>query len=179
MAAHELISAALPPTLAVVRAVRPDQLDLPSPCGEFTVRDLIEHFRQSTLYLVSVTGDAPADPPDGLEERLALVGEVYAKPATWEGEVSFPSGPLPAATVGGMVVTEIVMHGWDLARATGQSPVWDPQVVEFLESAVGRTAGMGRKMGAYGPEVPVPADAPPLDRVLGLTGRDPQWTTAA
>jgi uncharacterized protein (TIGR03086 family) len=84
--------------------------------------------------------------------------------------------PLPAALVGGMALGEIVLHGWDLARATGQSPTWDDDVVAFLYREVERTAELGRQVKAYGPEVPVPETAPPLDRALGLSGRDPNWT---
>jgi uncharacterized protein (TIGR03086 family) len=176
MAAHDLMTAALPPTLDVIRAVRPDQLDLPTPCGDFTVRDLMEHMRQTALFLLAATGTAPADPPEELAERLGLVDAAFSAPSAWEGEVSLGSGPLPAAMVGGMAVAEVVVHGWDLARATGQSPSWDAGVVAFLSEEVGKTAGLGRQMGAYGPEVKVPEDAPLLDRVLGETGRDPRWT---
>lgn len=77
--------------------------------------------------------------------------------------------------IGGMVVCEMVTHGWDLARATGQKPSWDDELLEYVHEEITRTAEQGRQMGAYGPEVPVPASSSALDRALGLMGRDPGW----
>jgi uncharacterized protein (TIGR03086 family) len=82
---------------------------------------------------------------------------------------------LPADLVGGMVVGEVLVHGWDLGRATGQQPVWDADLLEFVHAEVAKTADQGREMGIYGPAVPVPADASTVDRIVGLTGRDPGW----
>jgi uncharacterized protein (TIGR03086 family) len=77
--------------------------------------------------------------------------------------------------IGGMVLGEFVVHGWDLARATGHEAGWDDTVLEFALDWLGPTAEQGRAMAVYGPAVPVPTSAPALDRVLGLTGRDPRW----
>jgi uncharacterized protein (TIGR03086 family) len=84
--------------------------------------------------------------------------------------------PLPAAMVGGMAVGELVVHGWDLGRALGLEPTWEPGVLTVVHAEVAATAGIGREMGVYGAAVPVPEEAPALDRLLGLTGRDPHWT---
>jgi uncharacterized protein (TIGR03086 family) len=78
--------------------------------------------------------------------------------------------------VGGLVLGELVVHGWDLARATGQSVSWPEEVVTRAYAAAQQTAEQGRAMSVYGPAVPVPAQASTMDRLLGLTGRDPQWT---
>jgi uncharacterized protein (TIGR03086 family) len=80
---------------------------------------------------------------------------------------------MPASTIGGMVLGEFVIHGWDLARATGQRPQWPAGPLEFLWDETVKIAEMGRDMGVYGPAVPVPDAAPVLDRILGLTGRNP------
>jgi hypothetical protein len=84
---------------------------------------------------------------------------------------------------------DMVMHGWDLARATGQDDTIDPAEVEgmwtglsamppeFLEQL--RTPGaFGPGVEVFGPEVTVPEDAPLQDRLLGMIGRDPAWTPA-
>ena len=177
MSAHELVTPALEPTVAVVKAVRPDQLDLPTPCGNFTVRQLLDHMAGTATWL-STAGGAQGDPPESLEERYALLNTIYSDPKAWEGEISMGSAPMPAPMVGGMAIGEVVVHGWDLATATGQHPQWAPEVLAFLLEDVAKTAELGRQMEAYGKEVFVPADAPPLDRILGLTGRNPQWTAA-
>jgi uncharacterized protein (TIGR03086 family) len=83
---------------------------------------------------------------------------------------------MPARMVGDMVVGELVVHGWDLARATGQPFTLPDDLLAHVYDAVAETAEQGREMAVYGPEVPVPPDAPLLDRIVGLTGRDPAWT---
>jgi uncharacterized protein (TIGR03086 family) len=83
---------------------------------------------------------------------------------------------LPASLVGGMVVGELVVHGWDLARATGKHPEWADDLLGYLHEEIAKSAEQGREMGVYGPEVAVPASSSTLDHVLGLTGRNPAWT---
>ena len=83
---------------------------------------------------------------------------------------------LPADLVGGMVLGELVLHGWDLARAADVDPHWDDALLLRVYDEVARSADMGRQMGVYAVEVPVPDTASPLARVLGLSGRDPSWT---
>jgi uncharacterized protein (TIGR03086 family) len=85
-------------------------------------------------------------------------------------------GPVLAPTVGGMVLGELVVHGWDLARATGQDATWPEDAVAFAYDVAEQTAGKGRQMGIYGPPVPIAAEASIMDRLLAVTGRDPQWT---
>jgi uncharacterized protein (TIGR03086 family) len=82
---------------------------------------------------------------------------------------------LPAAMIGGMVLGEVVVHGWDLARAVDQHPRWPADVLRAVYDEVAKTAEQGREMGVYGPPVLVPDNAPILDRILGMTGRDPNW----
>jgi len=65
---------------------------------------------------------------------------------------------LPASTVGGMVLGELVIHGWDLARATGQEPRWADDVGQATHQEILSTAEQGRQMGIYGPAITVPHD---------------------
>jgi uncharacterized protein (TIGR03086 family) len=68
------------------------------------------------------------------------------------------------------------VHSWDLARATGQDVAWPEHLLDFLRAEVDRSGEQARSMGLYGPVVPVSPDASTLDRLIGLTGRDPAWT---
>jgi uncharacterized protein (TIGR03086 family) len=181
MREHELIALAAPPTLTVLRGIRPDQLTAPTPCAEYDVRQLIDHLVHwgPLLARASRHSDGVAQPGgDPLERQLELLVTAWSVPEAWQGTTSM-GGPqeLPARMIGAMATGEIVVHGWDLARATGQRVSWDETLLQFLYDEVAKTAELGREMQAYGAEVPVPATAPVLDRMLGLTGRDPHWTS--
>jgi uncharacterized protein (TIGR03086 family) len=182
----KLMARAAAPLIEIVRGIEPEQASAPTPCGEFDVRGLVNHL----LYWgPSLEGAArkesvpPADVEQDADWAAALAAQLdrtamaWSEPAAWEG-VTRMGGPmeLPAALVGGMVVGELVVHGWDLARATGRPLVVDEDILEYLLGEVAKTAEQGREMGIYGPEVSVPASSSTLDRVLALTGRDPAWT---
>ena len=179
---HALASRAAAPTTAVVRAIREDQLGAPTPCAEWDVRALVDHLlmwgppligaAHKELVPPAVDGDGPWR--DRLLAQLDELTKAWSEPAAWEGTTNLGGPtPLPAATVGGMVLSELVVHGWDLARASGQRPEWDEEVLRFVYAEVERTAEQGRAMAVYADPVAVPATAPTLDRIVGLTGRDP------
>ncbi len=88
------------------------------------------------------------------------------------GGVDFPG------EVAGMVaLTEVVVHGWDLARATGQPYGIDAATAEAVLPHVAQFAAGEPVEGLFGRAVPVADDAPVLDRIVGMTGRDPAWPT--
>jgi len=188
----DLMARAAAAVAATVRDLKPDQLSAPTPCAEFDVRKVVHHLLfwgpslEAAAHKESVpppaaaesdvdltTGDWAAD----LTALLDRVAEAWARPSAWEGTTRM-GGPteLPAAMIGGMLVGELVVHGWDLARATGNPVELDDDLLAYLHPEVAAGAEQGRQMGIYGPEVAVPADAPTLARILGLTGRDPAWT---
>jgi uncharacterized protein (TIGR03086 family) len=191
MAESQLAPRAAASLVEIIRNVKPDQLDAPTPCAEYDVRKLINHL---LFWGPSLEGAGRKQivPPPGasdteveltggdwaaeLEAQLGRTAEAWSQPAAWQGTTRMV-GPteLPASMIGGMVVCEMVAHGWDLARATGQRPSWDDELLAFVHEEVTRTADQGRRMGAYGPEVAVPPSSSTLDKVLGLMGRDPGW----
>ncbi|GLY89593.1 TIGR03086 family metal-binding protein [Actinoallomurus iriomotensis] len=174
---------------AVVRGIGPDMMDRATPCPEFDVRALLGHLsgwmtepaRAAALKRPN-TGAPDEDfaPEPGWAERLTertrATAEAWSEPAAWEGTASL-SGEMemPAGTIGGLVFAEFLLHGWDLAMATGQEFAPDDDLAEALFDQVSSMADMGRRYGAFGPEVPVPASASPVERALGLAGRDPAW----
>ena len=177
MREHELIALAAPPTLTVLREIRPDQLTAPTPCSEYDVQGLIGHLVHWGPALARAGRHSDGQAPPEPAAQIGQVVAAWSVPEAWQGTTTM-GGPdeLPAPMIGAMAIGEIVVHGWDLARATGQPVAWDEDLLSFLHDEVARTAQLGREMAAYGTEVPVPADAPLLDRLLGLTGRDPRWT---
>ncbi|GAB1513792.1 TIGR03086 family metal-binding protein [Actinophytocola sp. KF-1] len=166
----------------VVRAIETSQLTNPTPCAEFDVRELVHHllYWGPSLEGAARKENVPPSDVDGSDWRGALLAQVtrtveaWAPASAWEGDTSMG----PAKVVGEMIVGEWVVHAWDLARATGQRLDLPGDLVAYLYDGVAAGADQGREMGLYGPEVPVPADAPLFDRVLGLTGRDPAWVSA-
>lgn len=106
------------------------------------------------------------------------LADTWRDPAAWTGMTRAGGVDLPGATAGAVLADELVVHGWDLARATAQEYAPDPAALRaaygFLRAAAGD--GLARGRGVVGPVVPVPEDARPLDRALGLSGRDPRWS---
>lgn len=176
----------------LVGRIGPDQDSLPTPCPEFDVAGLRRH----VLGWLPVFATALAD-PDGTSrpdpeaycppaDAQAAAEEVRRSTATVataldrgvaQRPVNFLSGTLPGGAVVSMLTAEALTHGWDLARATGLP--WDPPA-PACETALAALGGMlqpeHRGPGKpFGVEVPVPDDAPALDRLLGFSGRDPSW----
>lgn len=178
----------------IVRTIDPDQLQARTPCSGYDVRGLVDHLLFWGPSLEGAARKESVSPPAAseadvdltrgdwaaaLETQVERTVAAWSEPGAWEGTTQLGSPmELPASLIGDMVLGELVVHGWDLARATGQHLTVDDEVGEHLVEAVAKTAEQGREMGVYGPEVAVPDTARPLDRVLGLTGRDPGWVPA-
>ncbi|MFC7533087.1 TIGR03086 family metal-binding protein [Actinoplanes sp. GCM10030250] len=184
----ELLETAAPVVTGVVRGVRDDQLDEPTPCTEFQVRDLLNHLLQVTrnfealAHRKDVDWTAGSDRLSG-EWREEIAGDLAALSSAWADPQALdgvsPGMGLPQRTVGQMLVADLVVHSWDLATATGQAYEVDPALLaatgEFLD-VMGET---GRKMGAFGPEVAAPEGADRFGVLLAKTGRDPGWKPAS
>jgi uncharacterized protein (TIGR03086 family) len=82
---------------------------------------------------------------------------------------------MKAADVGAMLIMETVLHGWDIAKATGQDYHADAKLADALLATVTAQADMFRQYQGFAAVVPVPDDAPAFDRALSLAGRDPNW----
>lgn len=180
----ELLDAAARRAVPVVRGITEDQLADPTPCAEYDVRTLTDHLIQVLINFQKLAAkqesDFGAEPhyTDGdwrsrfADEADALV-TAWAAPGAEEGTTGRMG--FPARTVANMVLGDLTVHAWDLARATGQDFTPDPAVVEEIEPALAELAPMAHKGGVYGEPVEVGEDASAFDRVLGLTGRDPHW----
>lgn len=192
MTDYELVSRAAAPLVDVIRNVKPDHLDAPTPCTDYDVRRLLNHLLFWGASLEGAARKEAVPPPAAAETEIDLVHDdwlaelegrldgivgAWSQPAAWVGTTRM-GGPmeLPAPMVGGMVLGELVVHGWDVARSTGQVPSFDEELIVYVLDEVAQTAALGRHLGIYGPEVAVPQSAPTLDRVLGMTGRDPGWS---
>ena len=197
-----LFNRALETATSVVSGVRPDQLGDPTPCTEYDVRQLLGHM---VTVLRRVTALGRGDDPFGMP-RIATVAddgwlEAWAdatdevREAWWDDAVLTRTMRLPwVEGPGAKVLTgylnEVTVHTWDLARATGQHPAWDAQVLALAYDAIrflpptGRAELVAPIRDAMPPEhrdpsdpfadaVPVPEDAPLIDRLVAWNGRRP------
>ncbi|NLU69904.1 TIGR03086 family protein [Streptomyces sp. HNM0574] len=115
-------------------------------------------------------------PQAALVARLAELAEAWRAPEAWRGDTRAGGVELPAAVAGQVAVNELVLHGWDLARATGRPYAPDPAALDVAHALVSGTPDGPEREGMFGPSLPVPPDAPLLDRVAALSGRDPGWS---
>jgi uncharacterized protein (TIGR03086 family) len=187
----DLLSAVLADLAPVLSGITQKQLNNPTPCTELDVAQLRDH----VVGWLDTFAAGFAD-PGGQAPRAGLDG--YQAPADPAAEVRAAAATLDAAVRGGaadrplrlgeqampgdmalsMILWEYQVHGWDLARATGQP--WSPPAAAAEESLAFApnmlTPDYQGEGKAFAPRVPVATDAPPLDRLLGLSGRDPGWS---
>ncbi|MFC5187737.1 TIGR03086 family metal-binding protein [Actinomadura harenae] len=176
--------------VALLRQVPDDRLDAPAPCSDWDVRTTVNHVifwngRAATAAAKrkpvgpEEDHDFTAEPgwADRFAEQAAATARAWDDADAWTGNTSLSGAEpgMPAPTIGSMVIGECVVHGWDIATALGLEPDFDPGLVQYAYDGLVGIADMGRKHGAFGPEVAVPEDAPLLDRLIGMSGRDPNW----
>jgi uncharacterized protein (TIGR03086 family) len=192
MRLHEMMASAGRATVDIANNIKPDQLGLPTPCADWDVRALVNHIMFWSAFrseLAARKQTAPADDPiteetdftrdDGwaatLQTQLGKAIAAWAEPTAIEGNTGLAGGSMPAPAICTMMIGELVVHGWDLAKATGQHLEVDDEIVAAVHELTTNMAEQGRAYGAYGAEVQAQAGATPLDRVLALSGRDPSW----
>jgi uncharacterized protein (TIGR03086 family) len=174
---------------ALLLGIADDDLASATPCDEWTVGDLLDHimdftraFTQAAQKLTDAPGTstpAPvpsaADLPPHWRSRLPVLLEELATawkdPAAWTGSARAGGGTMPAVAAGTAAVNEVTVHGWDLARATGQDYAADPRILETLIESLAQN---------HQPLPPVSAEDEQtlLDQLLTLSGRDPRWHPA-
>lgn len=176
----------------IVGGVTDDQLSGPTPLGDTTVRGLLAHIQGLALAFRDAADKAGSPAQDGapipaeldetwrtlIPERLAALAAAWSKPEAWEGMTKVGGLTVPGPAAAQVAVDELVIHGWDLARSTRQPFSCDPASLQasldFVTMTAEQTGGAGQD-GLFGPVVGVPADAPVIDRIIGLSGRDPAW----
>ena len=182
MELYEAFDRAVASTAGIVKAVRPDQADAPTPCTEWDVRDLLNHII-GTLWLSEalLSDRTPRHPmaPGGLPGTdLAGQDPAAALTAASAGDTlthvhTTPLGDMPGPALAGFTTLDILVHGWDLAQATGQPAALDDilaaHVLAFAEQAI--TPGF--RAPRIGPAVLVAADASLTDRLVAFLGRQP------
>lgn len=194
------IGAAADEVAALLPGVTDDQLDAPTPCEGSSVATLLDHLMGLCLAF-TWAADKSAPPAGGgprpgqaaaeqlaphwrtvLPQRLSDLAKAWREPSAWEGLTEAGGLRMPADLAGVVALDELVLHGWDLARATGQSfsstPANTAAVLEFTRGSALPERAASRE-GLFGPVVDVADDAPDFHRALGYAGRDPDWSAPA
>jgi uncharacterized protein (TIGR03086 family) len=173
----------------VVQGVSALDLGGPTPCTEFDVRTVANHMLGTVEAMRRVGAGEPLDAQDpwgtngdnvreqwrdDLSRKLTEFADAWSRTEAWEGDAL--DGAMPRQVIGDMGLVEVMLHGWDLARGSGQEVQYDDSAIERALEVMDEIGEQGRSQGAFGPEVEVPDDASPFAKVLGKSGRDPEWT---
>ena len=172
---------------SLVEGVPGAALDRPTPCERYAVGDMLDHIGGFALAFAGAAHKTPLDRsgsgdgsrlPDDWRERiprdLLAMAEAWCDPDAWTGMTAAGGVDLPGDVAGAVALDELVLQGWDLAKATGQPAGYDGPGLAAVHETVRHFRSAGVE-GIFGPEVAVGHDAPLFARILGLTGRDPAW----
>ena len=163
-----------------VRAVPAEAWDNPSPCEDWTARDVVGHLTDWIPGFFGAQGvQFPAvpsvqdDPPAAWETVRAVISDALADATVAGKQVETPFGTQSLAETVDMLVTgDVFTHTWDLSRATGQDESLDPEQLQIMISGMGAIPEeMFRADGMFGPRIDVPDDADDQTRFLAYVGR--------
>lgn len=158
--------------------------DAPAPVDGWTARDVVRHLVEwFPGFLADGDVELPSGPSvddDPVAAWRAHAGAVQSLLDGPDADRPFThprAGAHPLDQAIDMFYTsDVFMHTWDIARATGQDDRLDPDLCAQLLAGMAQMEDLMRSSGQYGPAVPVPDDAPVQDRMIGFIGRDPYWT---
>lgn len=190
MDTYQRLDRAVAGTAAIVKGIGEGDLVRPTPCTEWNVHQLLNHVVGALWLADGLFADrAPrhAAGPGALPES-DLVGSdptaAYAEASaaalasarldgTLERPHTTPVGQLPGPVLAGFTTLDVVVHGWDLARATGQRADFDPEVVEDVLAFALEAVTDDTRAPFIGPALPAAPDAAAIDRLIAHMGRRP------
>ena len=184
-----LMTAAAAETTRVIGHVPPGELDSKTPCTDWDLRTLLNHTILWTAYSAEqrargqsvaedlMSKDFAADPGFAKDYQVQAGRAVaaWSDPNAWAGDRGVMGNATPAKDIAAMLIAETVLHGWDIAKATGQDYQCSQELADALLQTVEAQGEMFRQYQGFAAIVPVPDDADAFDRALSLSGRDPNW----
>jgi uncharacterized protein (TIGR03086 family) len=185
---HPQLTDAADAAARVVAGVDPAQFADPTPCTEWDVRALVNHLILWTSYSLERRAHGESVAPELMErdfaaepgfaadyrDQLDRALAAWADPAVWDRKLNVMGSATAATDVAALMVVEMVLHGWDLAVATGQLYTVTAATAEAALEAIDANAELFRQYQGFADPVPVPPDAPVIARALALSGRDPK-----
>jgi uncharacterized protein (TIGR03086 family) len=171
---------------ALVDGVPADRWDAPTPCADWSVRDLVNHMTSEHLWAPHLLrgetleqvgdrydGDVLGDDPAGGWRRAAAASHEAWAQADPDARVHVSLGVVPLVEYAEQMYLDLLVHGWDLARGAGLDYPMDPAGAEHALRYV--TPHIGEWSGAFAEPVETGSESP-ADRLVAITGRDPAWT---
>ncbi len=190
-----LFATAVRTATATISWVAVDQLHEATPCRAFDVADLLDHLVLVAPRIASLGRGAPdytaqdggtagwslSDIAAAWNHDITEAEQAWEDPESLTRMITLPWATMPGDSVLRMYLSELIVHTWDLARATGQQPSWDPAAVAaaltFMQTALPADIRGDAEDAEvpFAPVVPTPDDAAPIDRLVAWCGRNPDW----
>ena len=178
---------ALAATGQFVAGIGDDQWDLPTPCDGWNVRDLVNHIVAGNLWAVQLgSGQAIADvgsdldgdvlgsdPVVAYDVSAESAASVFEMPGALDAPCAVSYGPVPGSVYAGHRLIDVLIHGWDVASATGQPTNIDLSLIEACWQVVRPQLSLLQGSGAFGVESTHNADSDPQTNLLVALGRHP------
>jgi uncharacterized protein (TIGR03086 family) len=183
-----LVERACNSTQAVLAAVSETDLDRSTPCASWTVSEVIKHVLGSAAFFAEIAATGASADDDEIPEPLgdfhdtfggsaASLVAAFDAPGAMDKIMKMPIGDLPGSVCIWIASGDIFAHGWDVAKATGQSTDLDPELAEMilqrLQTMLPDSMRGPDGKAPFGPKVDVPSSAPAADRLAGYLGRTP------
>jgi uncharacterized protein (TIGR03086 family) len=176
---------ALDATGRVVAGIKDAQWDEPTPCAKWTVRQLLNHVVAGNWWAAELAAGATidqvgtrldgdllgADPSLEYRRSADAAAAAFDAPGALDAPCAVSYGPVPGSVYAGHRFIDVLIHGWDLAVATGQDPTIDPVLAEECWTVVEPQADMLRSSGMFGSSTSIPVRADTSSRLLAVLGR--------
>jgi uncharacterized protein (TIGR03086 family) len=162
----------------LLRSLSRDDLAARTPCPEWDVRAVLDHVIGNAESFTAVAGGGQFAPAEGDhvgdDPAASLRAAADQVVAAWRAGSDQPTGMIPDVSMLDINLADTVLHTWDIAKGTGREPGLPADVVDYvLAKMEGQWHEIGHQMGAFGPPCTAPDGAPPVDRLVALTGRQP------
>jgi uncharacterized protein (TIGR03086 family) len=176
---------ALDATGRIVAAIAADRWQAATPCPEWDVHGLVNHLVSGNLWAAELGAGATieevgqrfdgdrlgADPAEAYAASASAASDVFHRPGALDAPCAVSYGPVPGSAYAGHRLIDVLIHGWDLATATGQDATLGDDLIEACRQITEPQAELLRASGAFAKEVAVPPDATAQARLLALLGR--------
>jgi len=176
---------ALDQTGRIVTGIKPGQWQAGTPCDGWDVRALLNHLVAGNLWAAELGAGATidgvgdrldgdvlgADPAASYDASAAAAAATFRRAGALDAPCAVSYGPVPGSVYAGHRFLDVLVHGWDLAVATGQDPELDPGLIKACREVIEPQVAAFRAAGVFAEEQPVPADATDQQRFLAMLGR--------